>query len=158
MKKIPSAAGPMTGSAANAAATDTADDAAKGVIPAFQPPKRRPGRPRKLKSASALLAQLLTQPLPPGAARLGELEEWAGQQSPGGQVRVYEGMLLAQIVRALDGDLKALQFVRDTIGETAAGQPAAKAPAEPAEPAALTEADRALLHKLTVRLGLEEPA
>lgn len=141
-------------STASAAAGGPAAAAETGPAPAPQPPKRRPGRPRKLKSARALLEQLLTQPLPPGAARLGELEEWAGQQSPGGQVRVYEGMLLAQIARALEGDLKALQFVRETIGETAAGQPVAKAPAGPAP---LTEADRALLHKLAARLGLEEP-
>lgn len=152
MNEISSTASAAAGGPAAAAETGPTLVSPPALTP--QPAKRRPGRPRKLKSARALLEQLLTQPLPPGAARLGELEEWAGQQSPGGQVRVYEGMLLAQIARALEGDLKALQFVRETIGETAAGQPVAKAPAGPAP---LTEADRALLHKLAARLGLEEP-
>lgn len=117
------------------------------------PAKGKAGRPRKLKSSRALLARLLTQPLPQGAARLGGLEGWVEEARAAGTVPMYEGMLLAQVFRALEGDLKALQFIRETLGEETAEQRAGKEP-----PAGLlTEGDRALLHKLAARLGVEEP-
>ncbi len=64
-------------------------------------------------------------------------------------LRMYEGMLLAQMARALEGDLKALQFIRETMGEREE---------EKARPQSetLSAGDRALLQKLAARLGLEE--
>lgn len=117
----------------------------------------RPGRPRRQKTARELLGRLLGAPLPPHTARLGCLADWAeGEAGPGpqdgqapGPLRMYEGMLLAQMARALEGDLKALQFIRETMGEQAGEKPA---------PEPLTDGDRALLHKLAARLELEEDA
>lgn len=119
----------------------------------------RPGRPRRQKTAQQLLGRLLGAPLPPHTARLGCLESWAeGEDPAGGESRsasgplrgclqMYEGMLLAQMARALEGDLKALQFIRETMGERTEEKPA---------PETLSSGDRALLSKLAARLGLEE--
>lgn len=105
------------------------------------------GRPRRRgpKAARELLGQILAQPAPPGAAKLGGLEDWAQQQ--GRPLEVYEAMLLAQVAQALQGDLKAAQFVRDTMGD----KPTEK---QPARAAGLTAGERALLQKLAARLGL----
>lgn len=131
---------------------------------------QKPGRPRKQKTARQLLARFLTEPLPPGTAKLGCLAAWAeGGETPEGQdppdapktarrrgrkrapaLRMYEGMLLAQMARALEGDLKALQFIRETMGE----REEEKAP----QAGSLSAGDRALLEKLAARLGLEEGA
>lgn len=130
---------------------------------------RGTGRPRKQKTARQLLARFLTEPLPPGTAKLGCLAAWAeggdvpeGQEPPDTQraarrrgkkgapaLRMYEGMLLAQMARALEGDLKALQFIRETMGERE--EEKAQPPVE-----SLSAGDRALLEKLAARLGLEE--
>ena len=133
----------------------------------------RPGRPRRQKTARQLLSRFLTEPLPPGTAKLGCLAAWAEggegpeepgapaaagtaqrgkRRGPGGSgLRMYEGMLLAQMARALEGDLKALQFIRETMGERE--EEKAQPPAE-----SLSAGDRALLEKLAARLGLEESA
>ena len=133
----------------------------------------KPGRPRKQKTARQLLARFLTQPLPPGTAKLGCLAAWAegedttpgpnsnapeesgarpqgrGRRAGAAALRMYDGMLLAQMARALEGDLKALQFIRETMGERE--EEKAQPPAE-----SLSAGDRALLEKLAARLGLEE--
>lgn len=135
---------------------------AKGKTPrAPASPFCRPGRPRRPKTAQQLLGRLLGEPLPPHTAKLGCLESWAegsagdaaggeAQSLPGPlrcPLQMYEGMLLAQMARALEGDLKALQFIRETMGERAEEKPA---------PETLSSGDRALLSKLAARLGLEE--
>ncbi len=143
----------------------TAQDTTKTTPPAKtkSPPAAalalcRPGRPRRQKTARQLLSRLLAEPLPPHTAKLGCLAGWAESGAASGPdsgtppadlpgpLRMYEGMLLAQVARALEGDLRALQFIREAMGERAE---------EKAAPEGITAGDRALLRKLAARLGLE---
>ena len=90
-----------------------------------------------------IAAELLSLPCPEGAAALSGLEETARRaaEARGRPLEVYEAALLAQAAKALQGDTRAAQFLRDASGEKDA-----------AEQAPLTAADLALLKKVAARL------
>ena len=97
-----------------------------------------------LRPLREIAGELLCLPCPEGAAALPGLEETARQaaQARGRPLEVYEAALLAQAAKALQGDTRAAQFLREAAGD--------KAPGEEQQP--LTAADLALLKKVAARL------
>ena len=97
-----------------------------------------------LRPLREIAAELLSLPCPDGAAALSGLEETARRaaEARGRPLEVYEAALLAQAAKALQGDTRAAQFLRDASGEKDAA----------AEQAPLTAADLALLKKVAARL------
>ena len=91
-----------------------------------------------------IAAELLSLPCPEGAAALSGQEETARRaaEARGRPLEVYEAALLAQAARALQGDTRAAQFLRDASGEKDAA----------AEQAPLSAADLALLKMVAARL------
>ena len=100
-----------------------------------------------LRPMREIAGELLSLPCPEGAAALPGLEEAARQEAlaRGKPLDVYEAALLAQAAKALQGDTRAAQFLREAAGD--------KAPGEEAQP--LTAADLALLRKVAARLEKE---
>ena len=105
------------------------------------------GRRARGKNARELLRRIVDGPPPEGIGR-DDLARW--EQQLGHGLTVYEAILVTQAAQALEGDLKAAQFVRDTLGEKPGTAP------EQA-PEALSAAERALIRKLSARLGLDGP-
>lgn len=103
---------------------------------------------RRKKALRDICTELLGMTCPKGAANLGELTNAAKEAAEGrGQpLDVYEAALLAQLARALQGDTRAAEFVRDSAGDKpgevvqSAGEP-------------ITAADLELLRKVSARLA-----
>lgn len=106
------------------------------------------GRRRKQQSARELLRRIADSAPPEGTGR-DDLGPWA--DSLGHPLSVYEAILVTQAAQALEGDLKSAQFVRDTLGDKPGDQP-------PQQGQALSPAEKALMKKVAVRLGVSSPA
>ncbi len=103
----------------------------------------RGGAAKKGRSAQEVLGAMAKAEPPEGLGK--DAAPWA--QSMGRPLTAYESILAVQMTHALEGDLKAAQFVRDTLGDKPGGVPAAA-------PAAMSRAERALVDKLAARLGI----
>lgn len=103
----------------------------------------RGGAAKKSRSAQEVLGNMAKAAVPEGLGK--DAAPW--EQTMGRALTAYESILAVQMTHALEGDLKAAQFVRDTLGDKPG---AAAAPA----PAAMSRAERALVDKLAARLGI----
>ena len=71
---------------------------------------------REKKAMKDTLAELLTMPLENGA--LDNLEEIQSiAEMKGKSISVHEAIMLAQIRKAVEGDTKAAEYIRDTSGQ-----------------------------------------
>lgn len=102
---------------------------------------------RRKKALRDICTELLGMTCPKGAANLGELTEAATEAAKdrGQPLDVYEAALLAQLARALQGDTRAAEFVRDSAGDKPGD--VVQSGGEP-----ITAADLELLRKVSARL------
>ena len=103
------------------------------------------GKAARRPTAREVLEQMTEAP----ARDLGVkgLDRW--EQQRGRPLSVYEAMMATLVDQALTGDLKAVQFVRDTLGD--------KPGTEPEAAPGMSEAERALVQKLARRLEVTDP-
>lgn len=105
-------------------------------------------RRRRLQPGREVMERIAGGTPPNGLGRK-DLDCW--ESVLGHALNVYEAILATQAAQALEGDLKAAQFVRDTLGDkpgTSAGK----------EPEGLSNAERALVKKVAARLDVHNPA
>lgn len=105
---------------------------------------------KRLRAIREILDDVLSRPLPHGAADLGALTEMAQQIATerGCPLDAYEGLVLAQLAVAFRGDTRAATFIRDSAGDK---------PVDYVENSVgVTDGDRALLEKLQERVSQEK--
>lgn len=105
---------------------------------------------RRKRAIREICGDLLGMAAPLKAVELGELADVAQKLAAerGQELDLYEAMTLAQLAQALQGDVKAATFVRDSAGDKPTDQVEASV-------AALTDGDMALLRKMAERMGLD---
>ena len=107
----------------------------------------RGGRHSRKATARQLMRTIVDGAPPEGLGRE-DLDLWAHQL--GHPLTLYEAILVTQAAQALEGDLRAAQFVRDTLGDKPGGE------TEEAGPA-ISPGERALIRKVAARLGVADP-
>lgn len=103
------------------------------------------------KRAKELMQDILDKAINTQGLDLGELDEIAKQsaQDQGGQISVYQALLIAQAARAVMGDTAAAAYCRDTAGDK---------PTDKQEiTGTITEGDKALCAAVAARLDEQKP-
>ncbi len=108
----------------------------------------RGNRRRRLQPGREVMERIAGGTPPEGLGRT-DLDCW--EPVLGHALNVYEAILVTQAAQALEGDLKAAQFVRDTLGDKP-GSVSAKGPES------MSSAERALVKKVAARLEVHDPA
>ena len=107
-----------------------------------------PGGRAKQQATARQLMRTIVDGAPPEGLGREDLELWARQL--GHPLSLYEAILVTQAAQALEGDLRAAQFVRDLLGDKPGGEAEEPGPV-------ISPAERALVKKVAARLGVSDP-